>query len=86
MWVRGGVFGVWECVDVRCSFAVRRRDVRDCAAWSCRARVCVQVVAGALVAPSTVEASLSGSVLTLSNIVLPAAAPARLFLLPYTQA
>ncbi len=45
-----------------------------------------EIVGGVPVAPDTVEASLSGSTLTLSNVVLPASNPVRLFLLPYTQA
>jgi hypothetical protein len=45
-----------------------------------------EVVGGQFVAPSTVEVSLSGSTLTLSNVLLPAANPVRIFMLPYTLA
>ncbi len=45
-----------------------------------------EIVAGSPVAPNTVEAVLSGSTLTLSNVTLSADNPVRLFLLPYTLA
>jgi hypothetical protein len=45
-----------------------------------------EVVGGQFVSPSSVEVSMSGSTLTLSNVVLPAQNPVRIFMLPYTLA